>query len=391
MALATKLDIQDVCGADQLCAGIKAGVEAAIHAMKELFEAKETEGLLLVDAANAFNALSRPAALWNCRVLWPRCSRFLFNSYRGYAAIILKCYENGGSRPGRKIMVIYSKEGTTQGCPLAMLEYACAVRPLITRLKDPSKHKQVWYADDSSCAAQLIRIREWLLLLLEIGPSYGYFAEPSKSVLVVKEPLFEIAQRMFQDLQVSVVLASRFLGGYVGRNAEVHDYVKVKVEGWVKSVDCLAKAAHRYPQSAYAAFTHSLSCEWTHLQRVITGCDEDYVPLRDAIQKMFTPAVLGREILSREHDLFALPAKQGGLAIADPVKSANASYTVSKAATSVLQQAIIAGESATWPRRRTCNKDGRLIVCSMRCRLHHSAHCVASSKERHLAGLLCCH
>ena len=74
MALATSLDVQAVCGADQLSAGAKAGIEAAVHAMKDVFEAEETEGLVLVDASNAFNSLSRPAPLWNHRVLWPRCS-----------------------------------------------------------------------------------------------------------------------------------------------------------------------------------------------------------------------------------------------------------------------------------------------------------------------------
>ena len=111
MVLATGMDVQEACGADQLCSGMKAGVEAAVHAMKEIFEQEETEGLLLVNASNAFNSLSRPAALWNCRVLWPRCSLFLFNFYRGHAVIIVK------SAKSDCLFTLYSQEGTTQGCP----------------------------------------------------------------------------------------------------------------------------------------------------------------------------------------------------------------------------------------------------------------------------------
>ena len=142
-----------------------------------------------------------------------------------------------------------------------------------------------------------MRIKEWFLLLLEIGPSYSCFAEPSKSGVVVKDRYFCEAQSLFADMDVAVVIASRFLGGCIGRESEVHAFVCSKVESWVVCVEPLAKAARTYPQSAYAAFTHSLSCEWTYLQRVVTGCDDEYIPLRNVVQRVFTPALLGREIL----------------------------------------------------------------------------------------------
>ena len=90
MALTTGTDVEMLCGTDQLASGLKAGIEGAVHAMTELYNQHSGNGwgLLLVDAKNAFSMVNRVAALWNARVLWPRCSRFLFNTYRGFARLV---------------------------------------------------------------------------------------------------------------------------------------------------------------------------------------------------------------------------------------------------------------------------------------------------------------
>ena len=63
-----KQDVINASGAMQVCAGQKSGGEAAIHAMRSIFKADETDAALLVDASNAFNSLNRVAALNNIRV-----------------------------------------------------------------------------------------------------------------------------------------------------------------------------------------------------------------------------------------------------------------------------------------------------------------------------------
>ena len=110
-----------------------------------------------------------------------------------------------------------------------MFVYSIGILPLIRKLKDPTLYRQNWYADDSSCAGRLQRIREWFLKLLEVGPSYGYFAEPSKSLLVVKEDQLNEAKNVFSDLNVEITLGGRFLGGVIGDSTEAQQYVADKV------------------------------------------------------------------------------------------------------------------------------------------------------------------
>ena len=85
MAEATKKDLEETCGSQQLACGVKAGIEGAVHAVEELFNStKEDEhGLLLTDASNAFNALNREMALWNARILWPGAHDFFSTLIEG--------------------------------------------------------------------------------------------------------------------------------------------------------------------------------------------------------------------------------------------------------------------------------------------------------------------
>ena len=67
----TKQDIIEASGSLQVCAGQKSGSEAPIHALHNIFEADNTDAVLLIDASNAFNSLNRAAALHNVRILCP--------------------------------------------------------------------------------------------------------------------------------------------------------------------------------------------------------------------------------------------------------------------------------------------------------------------------------
>ena len=62
MTIITGDEAMEACGSDQLCSGLKAGIEGVIHGISECFEehCHDGWGLLLTAAENAFNSISRP-------------------------------------------------------------------------------------------------------------------------------------------------------------------------------------------------------------------------------------------------------------------------------------------------------------------------------------------
>ena len=71
----------------------------------------------------------------------------LINTYSHESSL----YSDGESIP--------SREGTTQGDPLAMAMFALATLPLVNKLSRDVK--QCWYADDASAGGELQHIKVW--------------------------------------------------------------------------------------------------------------------------------------------------------------------------------------------------------------------------------------
>ena len=184
--------VRESVGALQLCAGHPVGVESAIHAMRGFLDDDSSDGILLIDADNAFNRVNRAVALWNVKFTCPALKHALINFYRAPTRIFMNgdgCFE------------LLSQEGTTQGCPLAMAMYAIALVPLVKQLLPLCK--QVWFVDDATGCDKFPTMRKWFDTLVEFGPLYGYYPKPSKCILLAKPDRLDLALEVFKVLELT--------------------------------------------------------------------------------------------------------------------------------------------------------------------------------------------
>ena len=87
--IVVKKDVMVSAAPLQMCTGIPSGCEVAVHAMTELFEEPESQGVLLVDAENAFNSLNRKVELHNISYDCPTLAIVLNNCFRMPSRLIV--------------------------------------------------------------------------------------------------------------------------------------------------------------------------------------------------------------------------------------------------------------------------------------------------------------
>jgi len=402
---------RDACGNNQTCAGLQAGIEANVHAIRAVWpesggwtfdrgtEANPTNifqqlldgterllasesvmtdnltgpvlemdpdeedpgiceftelseyqsnvgfGCLLVDARNAFNLIGRYLMLWTVFHRWQKGSRFAFNRYRHHNIVYVRRH------PGQPAYEILSKEGVAQGCTFGMFCYGVGLMPLCEQMRaEVEGAVQPAYADDISSAGPAAANAKTLGLLRRAGPKYGYFPETDKSHYICKGEDEVEARRCFEAegiLDLNYSRGERFLGSYVGCGTLKGDYVEGKVAFWTDAIGRLAQVAHRYPQSAYAAYNSCLQGEWQYLSRTTPDIAHHYEPLERAIRDELLPAFLGvtKEDITHEfRELLAVTVKQGGMGIRNPMAIAEESYHVSQDACSYLVETLVKRE-----------------------------------------------
>jgi hypothetical protein len=375
------LEATVACGSLNLCAGLKAGIEGAVHAIQSLWDehpptaagengggeggsptpAQEVTppstqdsamapleddpddpwGGLLVDAYNGFNELQRKAMLWTVRHLWPSGARMAFNCYR-HAAILVLRGKNGHCE------FLLSCEGVTQGDPLSMFLYGLALTPLSRNLRDQVPEAvQPVYADDMFIAGTASRIADCMRLLQVQGPRRGYFPEPAKSIVVCR-PEHEAALRdKLSEFNFRYEKGHRYIGGFIGSTESKTQWIEEQIEKWVAGVRDLSRVAHRYPQAAYAGLTKSLQTEWTYLQRVVPDLEAHFTAVEQVIVDEFLPALFGEEdgaVLEPLRALFTLPCRLAGLGVPDPRHTSAGNYKDSKSVTTMIAQCLRASK-----------------------------------------------
>ena len=326
-------DVEEACGYLQKCSGCPAGLQAAVHAVQQMYGQQETEGLLLVDATNAFNSLNRRAALHYVRYLCPALSTCLHNCYNTPSMLFV-------SRGGE----LASQEGTTQGDPLSMPFYALATLPLIKVLqKQHPSVRQAWLADDSAGAGRLKELRKWWDTLCDAGRSYGYFTNCGKTILLVREDLVSAAKDLFVDTGVQINSTGvRYLGSAVGNESFATTYLAQRVEEWLDELKVLATFARTEPHAAYAALTHGLGSKYTFLMQTLPDTNKVLHKIDKFLVEELLPALSNRKgFTDDELSLLRLPARLGGIGLPSLTGMADSELAASQAMTKAQVEEIV--------------------------------------------------
>jgi hypothetical protein len=161
----------------------------------------------------------------------------------------------------------------------------------------------------------------------------------------VKAEHLSEAKEIFKGTGVQFTVAGmRHLGAAIGSSAFKDQWIKKRIDEWVACVERLAKIATSQPHAAFSAFIQRMQSRWLFVIRTVPDLKKALQPLEDAIRQKFIPALLGRPINDLERELFSMPARYGGLSIANPCAESQRQFRNSEELTAPLLALIVLQE-----------------------------------------------
>ena len=303
--------------------------------MHDVFNDDNTESISLIDAENAFDSINQKVMLHHLKLICLVIATYILNCYLYPVRLFIIC----GGEP-------FSKEGATQGDPTLLGAYALGILSLLFLLDFISVNKlnakEVAFVNDFVVAGKLSSIRDYWSQLTSIGPKYGHFPKASKYYLMVKEDQLPSAIKLFDNLNVYIMVeGKRLLGAIFGSDSYKREYVDNLVNDCNSQLCMLSTIAESQPQAAYSAFVSGFKNKLSYFMRTILDISNLLIPIEDTIQNQFIPAITGGRICNEEErKLLSLPTRYGRLAVPIFHEQAEAKYNRSQIITTELTSLI---------------------------------------------------
>ena len=179
----------------QMCTP-SSGCEAAIYAMRIMFQHKNSDAIILVDVAKIFSNLNRKSLPHNIKFICPEIAAYVKKCY----SVLARLFVSGGLK-------LTSREGSTHSDPLGMVIFATGITPkfnILLAAMHNDHSKMEGFADDVTASGNLEVVRKWWETLMQIGPNHGFYPQPTKSWLVVKENRPEEAVWIFGGTSIQI-------------------------------------------------------------------------------------------------------------------------------------------------------------------------------------------
>jgi len=93
----------------------------------------------------------------------------------------------------------------------------------------------------------LVGVKKWWEYLQANGPDFGYCPKPAKTILLIKDSsLMQATQKILKDDGIKITdQGERLLGSVIGTDSFREQYIKNKVESWVKDLQSLSQSTHK--------------------------------------------------------------------------------------------------------------------------------------------------
>ena len=185
----------------------------------------------------------------------------------------------------------------------------------------------------------IVDVKKWWEYLKEHGPPHGYFPKASKTWLVVKEAYYEKAKEMFPDINITTE-GQRYLGSFIGTDVGKAIFVSRQVHEWSTDIKNIIEAAESEPHLAYSAYIYGVSKKWNYVMRTTPDISQHLRDIEDLIYLKLIPALTGIKPDENNRNIFALPARHGGLNLQNPAEVSDTEYENSCLMNKQLSEAI---------------------------------------------------